>query len=376
MDSKKIITITDVKVIPLKKLETVGSIEPAWDKGGLMHFNKGGGSFTEVHTSGGIVGIGPGMDASLVPSVLEIVKGEDPFEIEKISQLLRYYVQTLPYRGTAGVDIAIWDIIGKTTGQPLYKLWGGSKNRMMPYASMILLSHPEERAELAQSLSDDGWKAIKLRLHHETIQEDIRTVELVREAVGDSMDIMVDANQAQSFGKWQPGVVWDYRRAYETGKLLQDLNVYWLEEPLQRFSFKELAQLNHSLSLPVAGGENNRGIHEFSTMIEEDVYGVLQPESMVMDGVTELRKIGTLAELYGKKIVPHHGGGDIGVIAHLHLVASWQHAPYLELLNDPPIGSYKHKFEIFENPPEVHDGWIDLPNGPGLGVEIDSRFVG
>ena len=376
MDSKKIITITDVKVIPLKKLETVGSIEPAWDKGGLMHFNKGGGSFTEVHTSGGIVGIGPGMDASLVPSVLEIVKGEDPFEIEKISQRLRYYVQTLPYRGTAGVDIAIWDIIGKTTGQPLYKLWGGSKNRMMPYASMILLSHPEERAELAQSLSDDGWKAIKLRLHHETIQEDIRTVELVREAVGDSMDIMVDANQAQSFGKWQPGVVWDYRRAYETGKLLQDLNVYWLEEPLQRFSFEELAQLNHSLSLPVAGGENNRGIHEFRTMVEEDVYGVLQPESMVMDGVTELRKIGTLAELYGKKIVPHHGGGDIGVIAHLHLVASWQHAPYLELLNDPPIGSYKHKFEIFENPPEVHDGWIDLPSSPGLGVEIDSRFVG
>jgi L-alanine-DL-glutamate epimerase-like enolase superfamily enzyme len=376
MDSKKIMTITDVKVIPLKKLETVGSIEPAWDKGGLMHFNKGGGSFTEVHTSEGIVGIGPGMDASLVPSVLEIVRGEDPFEIEKISQRLRYYVQTLPYRGTAGVDIAIWDIIGKTTGQPLYKLWGGSKNRMMPYASMVLLSHPEERAELAQSLSDSGWKAIKLRLHHETIQEDIRTVELVREAVGDSMDIMVDANQAQSFGKWQPGVVWDYRRAYETGKLLQDLNVYWLEEPLQRFSFKELAQLNHSLSLPVAGGENNRGIHEFRTMVEGDVYDVLQPESMVMDGVTELRKIGTLAELYGKKIVPHHGGGDIGVIAHLHLVASWQHAPYLELLNDPPIGSYKHKFEIFENPPEVHDGWIDLPNGPGLGVEIDSRFVG
>ncbi len=372
----KTIAISDVKVIPLKNLETVGSIEPAWDKGGLMHFNKGGGSFTEVHTNEGVVGIGPGMDPSLVPSVVEIVKGESPFEIEKISQRLKYYVPTLPYRGTAGVDIAIWDIIGKATGQPLYKLWGGSKNRMMPYASMILLSHPEERAELAQSLSEDGWKAIKLRLHHETIQEDIRTVQLVREAVGDSMEIMVDANQAQSFGKWQPGVVWDYRRAYETGKFLQDLNVYWLEEPLQRFSFKEIARLNQSLSLPVAGGENNRGIHEFRSMVEGNVYDVLQPESMVMDGITELRKIGTLAELHGKKIVPHHGGGDIGVIAHLHLVASWQHAPYLELLNDPPIGSYKHKFTIFEDPPEVHDGWMSVPSNPGLGVEIDSRFLG
>ena len=374
MGSQKI-SITDVRVVPLKNLESVGSIEPAWDKGGSMHFNRGGGSFTEVHTSEGLVGIGPGMEPSIVSSVLEVVNGEDPFEIEKISQRLKYHVSTLPYRGTAGVDIAIWDIIGKATGKPLYKLWGGSKNRMMPYASMILLSHPEERSELAHSLSDDGWKAIKLRLHHETIQEDIRTVELVRESVGDSMEIMVDANQAQSSGKWQPGVIWDYRRAYETGKLLQDLDVYWMEEPLQRFAFKELAQLNRSLSLPVAGGENNRGIHEFRAMVENDVYDVLQPESMVMDGITELRKIGTLAELYGKKIVPHHGGGDIGVIAHLHLVASWSHAPFLELLNDPPIGSYKHKFAIFDNPPQVENGWIDLPDKPGLGVEIDPGFI-
>ena len=374
MGAQKIF-ITDVRVVPLKNIEAVGSIEPAWDKGGLMHFNRGGGSFTEVHTSEGFVGIGPGMEPSIVSSVLELVNGEDPFEIEKISQRLKYHVSTLPYRGTAGVDIAIWDIIGKATGKPLYKLWGGSKNRMMPYASMILLSHPEEWAELAHSLSDDGWKAIKLRLHHETIQEDIRTVELVRESVGDSMEIMVDANQAQSSGKWQPGVIWDYRRAYETGKLLQDLDVYWMEEPLQRFAFKELAQLNRSLSLPVAGGENNRGIHEFRAMVENDVYDVLQPESMVMDGITELRKIGTLAELYGKKIVPHHGGGDIGVIAHLHLVASWSHAPFLELLNDPPIGSYKHKFVIFDNPPQVENGWIDLPDKPGLGVEIDPGFI-
>ena len=374
MGSQKI-SITDVRVVPLKNLESVGSIEPAWDKGGSMHFNRGGGSFTEVHTSEGLVGIGPGMEPSIVSSVLEVVNGEDPFEIEKISQRLKYHVSTLPYQGTAGVDIAIWDIIGKATGKPLYKLWGGSKNRMMPYASMILLSHPEERAELARTLSDDGWKAIKIRLHHETMQEDIRTVELVRESVGDSMEIMVDANQAQSSGKWQPGVIWDYRRAYETGKLLQDLDVYWMEEPLQRFAFKELAQLNRSLSLPVAGGENNRGIHEFRAMVENDVYDVLQPESMVMDGITELRKIGTLAELYGKKIVPHHGGGDIGVIAHLHLVASWSHAPFLELLNDPPIGSYKHKFAIFDNPPQVENGWIDLPDKPGLGVEIDPGFI-
>ena len=245
----------------------------------------------------------------------------------------------------------------------------------MPYASMILLSTPEERAELAGSLMEDGWKAIKLRLHHDSIQEDIRTVQLVREAVKDSMEIMVDANQAQSHGKWQPGVIWDFRRALETAKLLEELGVYWLEEPLQRYAFADLERLNNSVGLPIAGGENNRGIHEFRTMVENNIYDVLQPESMVLDGITELRKIGVLSEFYGKKIVPHHGGGDIGVIAHLHLVASWPNAPYLELLNDPPIGSYVHKFAIFEDPPVVKDGWIALPDSPGLGIEIDPAYI-
>ena len=110
-------------------------------------------------------------------------------------------------------------------------------------------------------------------------------------------------------------------------------------------------------------------------MFENNVYDLLQPEIMVLDGITALRKVGTLAEFYGKSLVPHHGGGDIGVIAHLHLVASWDHAPYLELLNDPPIGSYVHKFSIFNEPPTVKDGWMSLPDGPGLGVEIDPAFI-
>ena len=367
--------ITDVKVVPLKLIEEVGRMEPAWDKGGSMSFNRGGGSFTEVHTDEGFVGIGPGMDPFVLKSVREILIGEDPFEVNRLSQRLKYYVPTLPYRGTAGADIAIWDIIGKSSGQPLYKLWGGSSNKKMPYASMILLSNPKERAELAASLASEGWKAIKLRLHHETMGEDIQTVESVREAVGDSMEIMVDANQAQSSGKWQPGVIWDFRRARETAIELQDLGVYWLEEPLSRFAFDDLSKLNNSIAMPVAGGENNSLLHEFRDMLERNVYDVLQPESMVLDGITSLLKIGTLAEVFNKKIVPHHGGGDIGVIAHLHLVAAWENAPYLELLNDPPIGSYVHKFSIFENSPTVEDGWISVPEGPGLGIRIDPLFL-
>jgi len=341
-----------------------------------MSFEIGGGSFTEVHTDAGITGIGPGMHPMILDSVKQYLVGKSAFEIEQHAVSLNYYVQDLKYQGLAGVDMALWDIIGKAANLPLYKLWGGVKDRVIPYASMVVLSTPEERAEMALGLCDEGWQAMKIRLHHETIAEDIRTVEVVREAIGDDMTIMVDANQAQSSGDWQPGVRWNFQRAYETAVELQDMNVYWLEEPLNRYDYDGLSELSSRVEMPIAGGENNPGLKEFVQICEQGVYGLLQPESMVMNGMTNLRKVGVLAELYGKKIVPHHGGGNIGVIAHMHLVASWRHAPFMELLNDPPIGYYKNKFSIMANAPEIDsDGFMALPQGPGLGIEIDPDLI-
>jgi D-galactarolactone cycloisomerase len=369
--------ITDVKRVPLKVVRHVGEIEPAWNPGTKTPFQVGGGAYIEVHIDQGLVGIGPDVDQQLISDVKTQLVGKDPFDMVEHEARLRYYVRGIPYRGVAGVDIAMWDIIGKACGQPLYKLWGGGKDRVViPYASMILLSTPEERAEMAAKLAQEGWKAIKLRLHHETLQEDIRTVEAVREAVGDRMTIMVDGNQAQSSGDWQPGVLWDFRRAVETARELQRLDCYWLEEPLPRYYFHQLAELNRKVEIQIAGGENNLGIHEFVDIVQNDVYGLLQPESMVMGGITPLRKVGVLAEAFGKKIVPHHGGGNIGVIAHLHLVASWPHAPFMELLHDPPIGDYRHRFSIMANAPAVDsDGYMHVPQGPGLGVEIDRDLI-
>jgi L-alanine-DL-glutamate epimerase-like enolase superfamily enzyme len=266
--------------------------------------------------------------------------------------------------------------VGKACGQPLYKIWGGAKNSVIPYASMVRLSTPEERARLASELSAAGWKAIKLRLHHETIKDDVRTVEAVRKAVGGRMEIMVDANQAQSSGGWQPGIRWDFARALQTARELERLGVYWLEEPLPRYAFNELAELNRRVDVALAGGENNLGIHEFLWMLRDGAYDILQPEGMVMGGCTDLLKIGVLAQAHGKRIVPHHGGRDIGTIAHLHLVAAWTHAPYFEMLHDPPVGDYRHQFAIFKNPPLVDkSGELAMPQGPGLGIEIDPSMI-
>jgi L-alanine-DL-glutamate epimerase-like enolase superfamily enzyme len=190
------------------------------------------------------------------------------------------------------------------------------------------------------------------------------------------MQIMVDANQAQSSANWQPGVRWDYRRAVETARELQQLNCYWLEEPLPRFYFEQLAALNRAVEIPIAGGENNTHIHEFVQMLQNNVYDILQPECMVTQGITDLRKIAVLGEAYGKKVVPHHGGRGLATVAHLHLVASWAHAPYLELLHEPPVGDYSVGFSIFQDPPVLDDkGFIGVPQAPGLGVEINPDLI-
>jgi D-galactarolactone cycloisomerase len=368
--------ITHVRLVSLKTVREAGWLEPAWEPGGRMTFRVGGGTYLEVHTDQGLVGIGPALDESLLPPVNEQLAGKDPFDIETHAARLEYYSRGDARRGSASVDIALWDLIGKAIGQPLYKLWGGERERVLVYASTIQLSTPERAALLAAELLEEGWKAIKLRLHHETHDEDVRTAEAVRAEVGDRMEIMVDANQAQSPGAWQPGVRWDLRRAVETARELERLRCCWLEEPLPRYAFDLLGELSRVVELPLAGGENNSGLHEFKWMLEREIYDILQPDCRVSGGITELRKIGALAEAFGKRVVPHHGGGGIGTIAHLHLVAAWPHAPYLELLHDPPIGSYSHRFAIFEDPPVVDPaGCLSLPEGPGLGVEIDPELV-
>ncbi len=368
--------ITEVRNVNLRLVRNVGSLEPAWSPGSQMAFAVGGGAFLEIRTSDGLTGIGPGIDPALLDAVRAQLVGKDPFDTEQHSARLRYYAAGQSYRGSGCVDIALWDLIGKACNQPLYKLWGGARDRVIPYASMVALSTPVERARLAGQLAAEGWKAIKLRLHHIDPKDDIRTVEAVRAEVGDRMTITVDANQAQSSGNWQPGILWDYRRALSTARELEKLGVYWLEEPLPRYEFAQLAELNRQVAIPLAGGENNRGFHEFRQMCDQGVYDVLQPEPLVTEGITGLRKIGALAEAYAKRIVPHHGGGNLGTVATLHLTASWPHSPFWELLHDPPIGSYAHRFAIFKNPPRPgKDGFIDLPQAPGLGVEINPDLI-
>ena len=367
--------ITDIRIVNLKVVRETGKMEMAWNPGTITTQRIGGGSVIEIQTDQGLVGIGPAIDSSVLESAKAQLVGKDPFHIEQLAGPLRYYVGGSP-RTISALEIALWDLIGKATGQPLYKLWGPAKDRVPAYASMIQLSTPEERARMAVELKSQGWKAIKLRAHYPTLKQDVQLVEAVRKAVGDDMEIMVDANQAQAFGPWQPGVIWDFRRALETARELERLNCTWLEEPRPRYAFDELAELGRLVGIPIAGGENNRGVHEYRWILEQKVFSIVQPDIMVADGVTGFREIATLAQAHHKRLIPHHGGGNLGTIAQLHAIASWPHAPWIEILHDPPIAAYTNGFSIMANPPLVDkDGYLNLPEGPGLGVEINKDLI-
>jgi L-alanine-DL-glutamate epimerase-like enolase superfamily enzyme len=240
---------------------------------------------------------------------------------------------------------------------------------------MLRLSTVEERADIAVKLKSQGWQAIKYRCSFPTMKEDIRLVEATRKAVGDNWGIMCDGNKATLNYASQKGVPWDFTRAVETAKEYQRMNVYWLEEPLPRYDFDGLAELNRLIEMKLAGGEGNRGIHEFRSLLEKGCFDIVQPEVM-LEGPTHLRKIAVIAESMNKMCIPHVGDSRLGTICDLHLVASWPNAPYLEIFNDVPIGNYEHPFAIFENPPVLDkDGYFNLPQGPGLGMTIKKEFL-
>jgi L-alanine-DL-glutamate epimerase-like enolase superfamily enzyme len=367
------VRIVDFEVIRLRGPELAQPVWPAWAPG--SSWTRRDATLVKLTTDEGIVGWGtPGYSESqqLETWVKPRLLGADPFLLEQHARIFRNA------GGCYGVEIALWDIIGKATGQPLYRLWGGFRDRVPGYASCIELRSGEQRAEDAAARRAEGWRAMKLRLHDWTIAADIAQVAAVRQAMGDEFVLLVDANQAQQPGTPQPdeGPVWTYERALQTARELQDLDVFWLEEPLDRYDFEGLRRLCQAVELRIAGGENNRGLHELRWLIEQDVYDVIQPEAMVAETMSGLRKIASLGEMHRKLVAPHHGGGGLGLAAHLHLACAIPNSTYFEMLLDPP-GLSSDEFQWYmAEPLQVNaDGDIVAPRRPGLGVAPDPKKV-
>lgn len=347
---------------------------PSWTPGLTSHDN--GCAIHVIKTDEGIEGYAGGMSIAremtgLAPLFQAYLMGRDPLKINAMVNVLRNSTRVLGYRA-GHLDVALWDIAGKAAGLPLYRLFGADKEKVHAYASFGELRSPGAWAEAAVAAREAGFRAMKVRIRHETIAEDVAVVRAVRETVGDSMAIMADANQGWRIEGFQKTPWWDLNRAKKTAKALEETDLTWLEEPLDQWDARGYAALRQSTTTPIAGGEMLPDLGPFALMIEAGAYDIVQPDTSFCGGISIARKVATLAEAAGLLFAPHTWTNGLGLAANLHVLASAPSSTWLEFPWDPPGWTPTVRDAMLSAPIEIDsDGCVALPDSPGLGVELD-----
>ncbi len=299
--------------------------------------------------------------------------GKDPFDIE-VHNAQFFSREKAPVR-LFFLEVALWDVIGQVVGQPLYRLWGAASNQVKVYAATVHFNKtPQERAEDALRFYEQGFRAIKLRLHHEDLRHDLALATTVAKAAGDRMHVMVDANQAHK-KKGDPPPVWDYDAALNMARSLEQAGIYWLEEPLARYAFDDLARIRKQLTrMHLAGGEGNPA-KDFRDILVKGAYSYIQPDPMTGGPVSAIRKVAAMAEAFGVPFGPHHGKSGVGMLVNLHMQCAAPNSGYLEYMYDPGFWNPEGFQAGFIAPYPVNkEGYIQAPAAPGLGAPWDRKF--
>ena len=323
-----------------------------------------------VRSEDGVLGYASG-DAVPDAALLErLVVGLDPFRTEAVREIF----ETVDFHGGRPwtVEVAIWDLVGRLVGQPLWRLLGGRSERLVAYASTAEPVEAAERARRVVALRDRGVRAVKLRFHHDDWRRDVEVVEEVRDAVGPDVDVMVDANQGWRMAG-DRSARWDVATATQCARALESLGVYWLEEPLRTDDIEGYALLRRRTSLRIAAGEMVRSLFEVRDLILRGGVDVVQPDVVLAGGVGGCRRIAALADLCGRAFSPHTWTNGFGLVANLHLAAAVSTCPYLEVPLDPPGWTPARRDWLLGGPPIelAADGTIAPPARPGLGVVPD-----
>lgn len=335
-----------------------------------------------VTTDAGIVGYGEVdgcplvakavIDAPLshlrVRGLRETLIGADPVDTERLWDLM--YESTLYFgregaviQAMAGVDIALWDIKGQLLGQPLYALLGGAyRKRVRAYASHMFDFEPEITARRAAEARDAGFTAVKFGWEPMGPDPDLdqRLVAGIRRAVGYPVDVCIDA-----------GLAWDAKTAIQRCHLFEPYDIYWLEEPLHPDDLRGYQRLTSAVTTRIAAGEEECTVPGFLRLMDEGGIDVVQID-VTRTGLTQARRIARLAQERGLPCANHNFTTDINVAASLHFLCSIPNALMLEYCVEPsPI-----RTGVTRTPIQVSDGYAAVPEGPGLGIEVDLGNVG
>jgi L-alanine-DL-glutamate epimerase-like enolase superfamily enzyme len=334
----------------------------------------------EVFTDAGHVGIG---NAALAPRLTKqaidlylkpLLIGRDPFDSEFLWQLM--YRQTMAFgrKGVgmvaiSAVDIAIWDILGKAAGQPVFRLLGGrTKQRIPVYASRLYSQDLKSLAAEAEKYKKEGFRAMKLRFGWgpvdgaEGMQRNLALVRTVREVIGDEIDLMADAYM---------GWTLDYARRMVP--LLEPFHLRWLEEPVIADDIRGYAALKAMNRIPIAGGEHEFTLYGFRELLEAKAVDYIQFDTNRVGGISQARKIASLAEAHSVPVVPH-----AGQMHNFHVVMASLNSPMAEYFPfvDVEVGNELFWY-VFEGEPKPVDGFISLRDDvPGLGLTIREADLG
>lgn len=333
-----------------------------------------------IDTDAGVWGLALDGDWAPIPMTAEVVHtkiaphliGRSVFDLVAHTELLSGVAAPGRYHF---IEVALWDIIGKVLDKPLYKLWGGRDDRVIAYASTVHYGKtPAERGEDCKRYLARGYRAVKLRLSEDTVEEDLELVASCRSAVGDDLTILVDANQASR--RPDDPRRWSLQRALDTARGLAELKVGWLEEPLSYAMIDESRKLARVADVPIAGGEGKRGLQPYWQVLHEELYNILQPDPVTSGTPTTLLQIVNLADAAGMPVAFHHGKSGVGMLVALHMQAALGFRKYLEVMDDPGYWN-ADGFQVgFKEPifPE-QDGFVRCPQGPGLGAEWDPEWL-
>ncbi len=332
-----------------------------------------------IHTDAGITGYGSVFtNGGLVEAALKVLEplyaGENALEPERVSEKLNQNTFWMGRGGAlthtiSGIDIALWDILGKTLGQPVGRLLGGTyRNRVKPYCS-ILMEEPDVMRDTLARYRAQGFRAFKIgwgpfgRRDDRKLDEAI--VKAAREGVGESSQLFVDAGGSDAY--WPNGLRW----AINTSHMLAAHDVGWFEEALKPDAIDDFCELRRQSPVPIAGGEVLTRRQSFTPWLQRGAFDIVQPDATKVGGISEQRRIAWMAEEFGVKYIGHGWNTALGVAADLQLAAALPHVDVVEFIGGSPYvdGILAEPFKLDS------EGYLEIPTKPGLGIELSREKV-
>ncbi|MCY3832114.1 MAG: mandelate racemase/muconate lactonizing enzyme family protein [Chloroflexi bacterium] len=350
-----------------------------WERGapirnGMHTYTHSGLNLLHIHTDADLTGIGwahkpqsLGM-AQVAQGLLEHFKplliGEDPFNYRRIWEAL-WVPKLVGRRGLttrfiSGIDIALWDLMGKAAGRSVHKLLGAARDRAPAYIAGGYYGEGKGLAGLAAEMEANlalGAKAVKMKIGGASIADDVERVRVVRETIGSEVKLMVDANCA-----------YNLREALQIARKIEPCDIFWFEEPLPPDDYRGHGKLADATSIAIATGENEYTRYGFRDLIAHEAAAIYNADAQVLGGITEFMNVAALAGAHNLQIAPH---GDQEI--HLHLVGAIPNGLIVEFYRDTVDENRGHVFE--ENLRLDADGWLTIPDRPGLGFRPNYDFL-